>query len=279
MGPEASFWLYHFLANEKVQGEGYPFYKFFPSGGLRISFWPIEWVGVDADVRGGLVRFSANTGVSVEGGLPFRGLPIGLDGNGREQFLSFKGAAGVAAKARYILHLGNLGVGGGMRLGYRYHAHYAADQYFLDNDRITLIPSYQWHNVALGPELFFSAILFGRRLEVEPKLDLMPVTVYIEGPDWPGRRSLTVGANLSAAARMEIFYGAFVEVYGYSTLGYAQWGSLCQYPWVACNGGEGEAGTRRGRLIDPQTGQREFIQGGTVVNLDGGLQVALGWMW
>jgi hypothetical protein len=241
-------WLRQFSGQNPIQSE--PLYFFFPAGAhLRVSFWPIEWVGVDVDANAhGVALFHDSPDLQVAS-------PV----------VALRSQAGFALKARYILHLGSFGIGGGLRLTGRYLGQFVPEQRAEDGDLFTLFPQYHFYGAGLGAEVFVSAIVFGRRIEIEPRLDIIPAAQMLEFPDWPGKSSLTVGAHAQTTIRAEIFYGVFGEL--------TTWATGTGTNWF------GGAGTRRGRLTDPVSGRRQFITGGISMNVDAGAQLGLGWMW
>jgi hypothetical protein len=241
-------WIRQFSAQNPVQSE--PLYFFFPAGAhLRVSFWPIEWVGVDVDANAhGVALFHDSPDLQVDS-------PV----------LGLRSQVGLALKARYILHLGSFGIGGGVRLTGRYLGQFVPEQRANDGDLFTLFPQYHFYGAGLGAELFVSVVVFGNRIEIEPRLDIIPAAQMLEFPDWPGKSSLTVGAHAQNVVRAEIFYGVFGE--------FTTWATATGTNWF------GGAGTRRGRLTDPISGRRGYVTGGLAVNVDTGAQLGLGWMW
>lgn len=241
-------WIRQFAAQNPVQSE--PAYFFFPAGAhARVSFWPIEWVGVDVDANvHGVALFHNSPDLQIDS-------PV----------LALRSQAGLALKARYILHLGSFGIGGGVRLAGRYLGQFVPEQRASDGDLFTLFPQYHFYGAGLGAELFISFIVLGNRIEIEPRLDVIPAAQMLEFPDWPGKSSLTIGAHAQNTIRAEIFYGVFAEV--------TTWATGTGTNWF------GGAGTRRGRLTDPVSGRRGYITGGLSMNVDTGAQLGLGWMW
>jgi len=249
VGAGGASWFYDFAANKPIQSNQF-LAPIFPAGTLRIDLWPIEWVGVDVDAHLQAVRFNVD-----DPSAPIQ----------PQTFFAYRYGASAAAKGRYILHLGNVGVGAGGRVGYRLLGAFADKQTHADDgDFFTVVPGYMFHTIFVGAELYAAVVFFERRLEFEWRLDGLPLTRYEEYPDNPGAESLAFGWATTANVRMEIFYGAFAELYFFHS------GAIVTFDGV---------GNRRGALLDATSGQRELIQGGRVTTIDGTAGLALGWMW
>jgi hypothetical protein len=249
LGGGAATWVYSFAANKPGQEFTLP-PSVFPAATLRADLWPIEWVGVDVDAHIQGVSFNIEDPTNTV-------RPT--------EFISWRYGASAAAKGRYILHLGNFGVGAGGRVGYRLLGVYTENQtHTVDGDFFTLVPGYMFHTIFFGAELYGAVVFLDRRLELEFKIDGLPLTRYEEYPDNPGAQSVAVGWATTSTARMEIFYGTFAELYLFHSGGIAFFDGV---------------GTRRSGVIDSTTGKRELIEGGRVTTIDATMGLSVGWMW
>lgn len=247
-GLDLGSWYYAFDGNRPEQSTGF-WIPVFPGARVQGTLWPIEWVGIDVDARAMIVNFeTANADAPIY----------------PQQFNAYQIGGGGALNGRYILDLGQLGVGGGGRIGYRYLGLIVEPQKHTgDNLPYTIVPGYHFHALSVGAHLFGAVRFLDRRLEVEVDADLLPATTYSEEPDNPGSGQLAFGWNVEGKVRMDLFKGVFLE------------GSL--YTAGLYNTFTG-TGDRLSGEYDAD-GNRVLVQGGTVLNGAGGAAVSLGYFF
>ena len=245
-------WHYDFKGNDNVQpgavGAG-----FHPGGSIRADVWPVEFFGVDASASLSAIQFQIN---SVEN------LVVTP-----KRFTSFHTNAGVSGRGRYLLRLSDDGVvrvvGLGVRVGYRFWQGTVETQRITANNRIlTVVPGFSVHALTVGAELDLPLFLLNRRVDIELKVDTMPVTRYAEAPDNPGKNSLAFGYHAELLTRVDVLGGFFVELAGKST------GATLNFE------GEGDRVT-----VGGNTGDLLTLQGGRSVNVAAGFSVGVGFMF
>jgi hypothetical protein len=222
---------------------------FVAGAGLRIDFWPLEWVGVEADASVGAMRLVLNSeaGPAIEPG----------------EFVAYQMGGAAVAKVRYVLSVGLPGLAFGGRLGYRYWGATTETQTAPGGAQITVVPGYALHALSTGVEVDLPLRIADRRLEIELRVDALPATYYEESPDNPGQSSLAIGWYSALLARYEIIGGVFAEV-GITTVG-----AVISY--------EGEPEKPRNVLASGN--QPVPLQGGDVRNFAIGFDLGVGWMY
>ena len=242
-------WQYQFTGDDRLQSLAVILAPD-PGGNAHLDFWPIEYVGIDASFAASTIRFIVADGGNAQiDPSDFRGLHV---------------AAAASLKGRYVLKSGLPGLAFGGRLGYRFWSGIVPPQKAVDDKQLlTVAPGFTLHALAIGPELSVPFILFARRLEIELKADVMPLTFYTESPDNPGAQSLAFGWSGVLAARYDIFAGAFVEIAGSTT------GVAAQFTGI---------GDRRS-LARNANGERALVAGGQTVNFTAAASIGVGFFY
>ena len=246
-------WYYNFEGNDGVQPDPVQA-GFYPGGSVRADLWPLPWLGLDASASLAAVQFQINSSATLQ-------INPG-------KFVSWHSGGGAAVKARYTLRLADDGVvrlvGIGARLGYRYWGATVEQQVVADSNKtLTVVPGFQLHSLAIGPELYLPLFVGERRFELELKVDVLPATFYSEQPDNPGASSLAFGFSAEALVRLDLFGGFFLEVVGHST------GLTINFE------GEGDRVTVGG--ADPNG--LVPLQGGRALNISAGASLGVGFMF
>ena|GEM_PF-1594534 len=223
-----------------------------PTGVVNVELWPVEWIGLVADGRVGFVPFLLKDGTGRITPVEFFHLHLG-------------GAAAVRARYLHRLSLGKkvgqLGIGGGVRAGYRYFGS-TIDPQTIDGTPLTIIPGFNSHALMIGPELFIPFRVYGFPGEVQATVEVNPsISLYEELPDAPGQQVQAFGWFARLAARGGLPMGIFVEA------------SVESNGVYAIYNGTG----RRVRLAaDANTGAYENLTGGDVINLNVTMGVGAG---
>ena len=245
-------WYYDFKGNDNVQpgavGAG-----FHPGGSIRADVWPVEFFGVDASASLSAVQFQINSVANLV--------------VAPKRFVSVHTNAGVSGRGRYLLRLSDDGVvrvvGLGGRIGYRFWQGTVETQRITASNRIlTVVPGFSVHALTVGAELYVPLFLLDRRIDLELKIDTMPVTRYAEAPDNPGKNSLAFGYHAELLTRIDVLGGFFVELAGKST------GATINFE------GEGDRVT-----VGGNTGDLLTLKGGRSVNVAAGFSVGVGFMF
>jgi hypothetical protein len=226
---------------------------FYPGAMGRVDFWPLEWVGVEADGSLSAIQFKLNA----DGGAAIN----------PSEFVAIHGTAGAFAKARYVFGSGLPGLGVGARLGYRFWGASVEAQTLSggpsNGAALTVVPGFAFHALAVGLEVAVPVRLLDRRLEVELRADGLPATFYKEEPDNPGQSSLAFGWSASFCARYEIFAGFFAEL-GLNTVG-----ATVDYKGVP---------EQPRQTLDARNNPVP-LAGGSVLNWTGGFNLGAGYMF
>jgi len=249
---DGAAWNYSFAGNGAAGPEDVGA-GFHPGGSLRADLWPVDFIGIDASAALSTVQFQINSSGT-----------LAVTPN---RFVSVHANAGASVKGRYLLRLSDDGVlrlvGIGARVGYRFWQGSVETQRIISNNRVlTVVPGFQLHGLAVGPELYVPLFIFDRRIEVELKVDTLPVTRYAESPDNPGQNSLAFGYHAELLTRFDLFGGFFVELAGKST------GATINFE------GEGDRVTVGGNDNDLVT-----LKGGRSTNIAAGFSVGVGFMY
>lgn len=237
-------WYYEFAA-AKDPADDFTHMLWDYGGTARVSFWPLEYVGLDATV--GARTFSVNAE-----GLPVRPSQLRVIGLN----------AAASARARYPFKLGTFAFAPGVRAGYRYWGSTVDPQTHVDDERaFTLIPGWQLHAVSVGAELFASYVVDKWRFEAELHLEPLPLVRYEETPDNPAVYARPLGGNGTLILRIPVYAPVFIELHGSTTLAFVTW--------------EGGPGTRLSQNRKDGAGNRLRVDGGETLNLQfgGGLSV------
>lgn len=248
---DGATWYYGFEGNDGVQPDAVQA-RFYPGGSARADLWLFENVGLDASASLAAVQFEINSNAALQ-----------IKPN---KFISWHTGAAASLKARYLLRFADEGIvrliGFGGRLGYRYWGA-TVDLQTIDGTEstLTVVPGFQLHGLAVGPEIYFPLFLPDRRFEIELKVDTLPATFYSEQPDNPGGSSLAFGYNAELLLRFDLFGGFFVEAVGKST------GATINFE------GEGNRVTVDGgnNLVT--------LKGGRSLNVAAGFSVGVGFMY
>lgn len=249
---DGATWYYGFEGNDGVQPDPVQA-NFYPGGSVRADLWPFENIGIDATGSLAAVQFAINSNAALT-----------IKPN---KFISWHTAGAASLKARYLFRFADEGVlrliGFGGRLGYRYWGA-TVDVQTIDptGTTLTVVPGFQLHGLAVGPELYLPLFLPDRRFEIELKIDTLPATFYSEQPDNPGGASLAFGYHAELLLRFDLFGGFFLEAVGKST------GATINFE------GPGDRVTVNGANNDPIT-----LQGGRSVNVAAGFSVGVGFMY
>ncbi len=248
---DGATWYYAFEGNDGVQPDAVQA-GFYPGGAVRADLWPFENVGLDVSASLAAVQFQINSNAN---------LAITPT-----KFVSWHVNGGAAIKARYLLRFSEEGplrlVGIGGRLGYRYWGASVEQQVVNGtNENLTVVPGFQLHGLAVGPEVYLPLFIGERRLEIELKIDTLPATFYSEQPDNPGGSSLAFGYHAELLARFDLFGGFFLEGAAKST------GATINFE------GEGDRFTVDG------ANQLVSLKGGRSVNASAGFSVGVGFMY
>jgi len=199
-GAQLNFWKYDFKGVNQDHDLVLPFLMNY-GGGAHVSVFPIEYVGVEAFASGSF--FSVNAS-----GEPVR--PSQID------VLGFGGGIGV--RARFPFQLGPLTIAPGARLGYRLWAQNVPEQTHAEEDPsrgLTLVPGWTMHAAAIGVDVLLTYVILKKwRVEVEARVDPMPLVFYVESPDNPGNISRPVGGAGSLNVRIPVWDPVYVEVFG-----------------------------------------------------------------
>jgi hypothetical protein len=204
---DGATWYYNFEGNDGVQPDAVQA-GFYPGGSARVDVWPFPWLGVDASASLAAVQFQINSNANLT-----------ITPN---KFVSWHTHGGAAIKARYMIHVADEGplrlIGLGARLGYRYWGASVEQQIVNGSaETLTVVPGFQLHSLAVGPEVYVPLFVGDRRFEFELKVDTLPATFYSEQPDNPGGSSLAFGYDAELLLRFDLFGGFFVEAVGKST--------------------------------------------------------------
>ncbi|MDP2341214.1 MAG: hypothetical protein Q8O67_09660 [Deltaproteobacteria bacterium] len=204
---DGATWYYNFEGNDGVQPDAVQA-GFYPGGSARADLWLFPWLGVDASASLAAVQFQINSNANLT-----------ITPN---KFVSWHTHGGAALKARYLVRFADEGVvrliGIGGRLGYRYWGASVEQQIVNGSaETLTVVPGFQLHSLAVGPELYLPLFVGDRRFELELKVDTLPATFYSEQPDNPGGSSLAFGYDAELLLRFDLFGGFFVEAVGKST--------------------------------------------------------------
>ena len=200
-------WTYTFDGNNNIEPDPVNA-GFYPGGALRVDLWPTEFFGIDAGVSASLVQFLINSSANIT--------------VAPSRFSSTRINAGGALKLRWLARFADDGplrlIGLGGRLGYRLWQGSVETQRVNGTDRIlTVVPGFSLHSLAVGPEIYLPIFVFDRRLELELKVDALPLTRYAETPDNPGQNSLAFGYHAELSVRVDVVSGFFIEAAGTST--------------------------------------------------------------
>lgn len=244
-GGVVNAWYYEFVAAKDAEDDLSRFFTTY-GGGARVSFWPLEYVGLD--VMAAVTTFH----VQAEG-LPVR--PTELDVLGI--------SAGASARARYPFKLGSFAFAPGVRAGYRYWGSTVEPQTNTEDDRaFTLIPGWQMHALSVGAELDASFVIDQWRFEAELHAEPLPLVRYEETPDNPAVYSRPLGGSATLLLRIPIYAPVYVEVSGSTTALFVTW--------------EGGPGTRLSQTRTDGSNNRLRVDGGESLNAQFGGGLALG---
>lgn len=245
---DGATWAYSFdgdaVGSSKVNA------AFFPGGSVAIDAWPlrpfgIPWLGAEAEAAVAFVPFKINAGQ----------VPITPDSLTATHY-----RVGAILKGRLALQNG---IAFGARLGYRYYGASIEAQTVNvagQTENLTVVPGFEFHAAAFGVEAFVPILLGKQRLELEVKVDGLPLTYYEEKPDDPGGTSLAYGWYATAAVRYDIIAGFFAEVRGQTV------GLMADYS---------NQGGRKIFVGD----QLETLAGGDVLNFTLGFSTGIGFMF
>jgi hypothetical protein len=208
LGGEGSYWFYSFAPNNpELPAPNNVSTPFHGGGSLRLDVWPVEAFGVDADVA-------------------VVAAPFLLDADGNRfqpgEFWSTRINAGASAKGRLLIPIGDEGVlrvvGIGVRAGYRYWSASVEKQILRATGSVfTLVPGFQSHSLAVGPEVYLPLFFGKRRMEIEARIDTLPLVHYEEQPDNPGGSTLAFGYHAELQFRADLIDGLYAELVGRST--------------------------------------------------------------
>ncbi len=159
-----------------------------------LAFAGIRFIAVDAELAGAFVPFT------------LRGTPVAP-----QEFSSPQVRASALLKLRYTF---SGGTAIGVRGGYRTIIAAAAKQQTnvagaVKN--VTVIPAYRVQAIAAGVDAFIPIDVGGHPLELEARLEALPLTSYVEAPDNPGAASVAFGGYAFLAARYVDASGLFIE--------------------------------------------------------------------
>jgi hypothetical protein len=209
---------------------------------IHASYWGTENFGLDADAR--LVYMSLNAA-----GIPIQPQSINA--------LTYQ--FGLIAKARYLWDFKPWTVGIGARLGYRLWGRGISEQTStVDQKSRTVFPGWRQNGLALGTDLFATALAWQRRFEFEVRLESIPLAHYTEIPDNPGGSSRALSWNLGALARIPVVDPLVVELGVYSLSSSVFFSDLGD------------------RLTRDRDGNPVTLQGGEVSNSELGFSLAVG---
>ncbi|MFH1808687.1 MAG: hypothetical protein ABIJ09_08075 [Pseudomonadota bacterium] len=219
LGFDTLYWSYDLHSAQLVSTVNWhPLDPYF-GGSLNLALWPIEWVGVDLAVHGGLRSYSVD--------LPVDQSEISLTALSAE--LNLRG--------RYVF---GFGVGVGAHLGYRYDGSFVSEQ-----TPVVVAPGFGAHQVSPGLDLYITALapLLSARLSA----DVVPWGLYGESPDQPGASASMWGWRVDGALRSTFFMGIFAELrlfYGNSYVTYSGAGKRTNFDGAAITDGEVVNGLR-----------------------------------
>ncbi len=245
-GGSGGAWYYEFAAAKNVEDDMSRVFTAY-GGGARVSFWPIEYLGVDAAAAVTTFHVKAE-------GLPVR--PAELDVLGI--------SAGASVRARYPFKLGSqMAFAPGVRAGYRYWGSSVEPQVNTEDDRgYTLIPGWQMHALSVGVELYGAYVVDKWRFEGELHAEPLPFVRYEEIPDNPAALARPLGGAATLVLRIPIYAPVYVELSGSTTLLLITW--------------DGGPGTRLSRTRVDGAGNRLRIDGGESLNAQFGGGLAIG---
>lgn len=237
-------WSYGFTAIDKQDDFERRYISY--GGGLRLASWLLPYVGVDAHLDVQTYRVSTApepvtpkqlTVIAPYGGIVLRGgFPFIVDGS--------------------VLSPG-------LRVGYRYWGSFVDVQTNTeDNLGYTLIPGWQLHAVSVGFEgtLAYRGAPFP--VDIEVRLEALPLVRYLELPDNPAQTAVPVGGSGDLIIRLPVYKSVFVEAAGGMTFVFIDW--------------SGGPGTRRSTNRIDEEGNRLLINGGESLNLRFGGTIGVG---
>jgi len=171
---------------------------------------------------------------------------------------------GIGVRGRFPFKLSSdLAIAPGARLGYRLWGANVPEQTHVDDARgLTLVPGYVMHAASIGVDVLVTYVLLKRwRVEVEARVDPLPLVFYVESPDNPGGVSRPLGGAGGLYVRIPVWNPVFVEVFGQGIFTRTGW--------------EGR-GTRISANDYDAEGNRVAVEGGEGMNVQAGGGVAVG---
>jgi hypothetical protein len=245
----ATTWRYSFSGvNQETQVLGT---QVFPGATLRADVWFLDFLGLDLMAAGGRVAFKINSDPNVV--------------ITPAEFTSNQAEGAAALRGRYLLRLSEDGlvpaIGLGLRVGARaWRTFQTPVQLLSTGETLTVVPGFIYYGLTVGPEFYVPVDLFDRRLEIELKLEGMPLTRYSESPDQPGAEVSAFGWGGELLLRMQVVAGLFVELSGFSAGTYASFDGV-------------------GNRVGIKDSAFVIFSGGQVLNFNAGGTVGLGYFF
>lgn len=246
---DGQMWNYNFDADEAAESYATGA-NLYPGGSLRLEWWPVRWLGFDAE--GGAAR------------VPFRVKPDSRIQILPSEFAALQYGGAASLRLRYVVENPTWAIGIAGRVGYRYWASSVETQIHAeDGKNLTVVPGYELQALSIGAEVAPTFLVGGRPVRLALIVDGMPVTQYAESPDNPGGAVTAYAISGSLTGRLDVSGGFFLEAGARGIGVFSFFDGTGDRLWV----------------LRDENGDRLPLSGGSVSNNSLGFTAGLGWQF